>query len=154
MFWGRHTFTTPCIWITKICVHIYCHKDENVRHFNSLQDVPLTNSHRRTVKHSGIFWSIISFQKQQFPDVLQNMGHWNFRKIYRKILVLEYFYLKAQTPAQTFSCEFCETFKNIFLQKLLYMNASELCEGGMILRIYKQLETKYLYLLLTFLFCN
>ena len=67
------------------------------------------------------------------------------------MLVLEYLYLKA-TPTQTFSCEFCETFKNIFLTELLRMNASELCEGGMILRIYKQLlQTKYLYLLLTFI---
>ena len=111
--------------------------------------VPLTNSHWRTVKHSGIFWSIKSFQKQPFRDVLQNMCYWKFRKIYRKILLLEYLYLKV-TPAQAFSCEFCETLKNIYFTELFHTNASELCEGGMILRIYEQLQTKFLYLLLTF----
>ena len=38
-------------------------------------------------------------------------------------------FIKKETPAQVFSCEFCEHFKNTFLTEHLLITASEVLKG-------------------------
>ena len=61
-----------------------------------------------------------STQKQPFPGVLQDRCPGKVRRFYKKTPVLQSLFKKVSrnknTPAQVFSCEFCEAFKKPFLQ--------------------------------------
>ena len=55
-------------------------------------------------------------QKQPFSGVLQDSCPEKTHKFHKKTSVLQSLFNKVyknkETPAQVFSCEFCETFKN------------------------------------------
>ena len=70
-------------------------------------------------------------QKQPFTSVLQNKCSKKFGNIRKKTPVLEchfdkdvslkaFIFIKAKTPTQVFSCEYCEIIKNnFFIEHLL-----------------------------------
>ena len=78
-----------------------------------------------------IFWNFWnssrkkSTQKQSFSGVLQDRCPEKIRKLHKETPVLESLFKKVsrnkETPAQVFSCEFCEAFKStIFTEHLRY----------------------------------
>ena len=62
-------------------------------------------------------------QKQQFSGVLEGRCPEKIRKFHKETPVLELLFNKVsrnkETPAQAFSCEFCEAFKNTFFTEHL-----------------------------------
>ena len=62
-------------------------------------------------------------QKQLFSGVLQDRCLENILKFHKETPVLESLFSKVsrnkETPAQVFSCEFCEAFKNPFFTENL-----------------------------------
>ena len=55
--------------------------------------------------------------------VLKNFAIFIWKDLYES-LFLRYNFIKKETPAQGFSCEFCKIFKNTFFAKHLWMTAS------------------------------
>ena len=82
-----------------------------------------------SVNASNISVYLIYSQLKKYPpEVFCKKMCWKFREIYRKTLVPESLFLtklqasacnfiKVETLAQVFSCEFCEIFKNTFFYK-------------------------------------
>ena len=81
-----------------------------------------------------IFWNFRttsrkrSTQKQPFSGVLQGRCPEKIGKFHKKTPVLETVFSKVsrnkETPAEVFSCEFCEAFKNTFFTEHLWWSWS------------------------------
>ena len=64
--------------------------------------------------------------KQPLVVFFKKKSSWKFREIHRKTPVPESFFIKKETLAQVFSCEFLKIFKNTFFQENLRTTVSAL----------------------------
>ena len=89
---------------------------------------PKLNVHRTSnvwsICNSKFQWPNFYCPKKQPPEVFKRFLK-NFAKFTGKHLCQS---LKIETLAQAFSCEFCETFKDIFYMEHNRVNASVLCK--------------------------